>query len=31
MDRSHNLEEFKQMLANSSVLNVKRERPARTA
>jgi twitching motility protein PilT len=31
MDRSHNLDEFKQMLANSPVLNVKRERPARTA
>jgi twitching motility protein PilT len=31
MDRSHNLDEFKQMLANSPVLNVKRERSAKSA
>jgi twitching motility protein PilT len=31
MDRSHNLDEFKQMLSNSPVLNVKRDRPAKTA
>src|SRR5512136_1115541 len=30
MDRSHNLDEFKQMLGNSPVLNVKRDRPAKT-
>lgn len=31
MDRSHNIDEFKQMLANSSALNVRRERPTKTA
>jgi twitching motility protein PilT len=31
MDRSHNLDEFKQMLSNSPVLSGKRERPAKTA
>jgi twitching motility protein PilT len=31
MDRSHNLEEFKQMLGNSPALNLKRDRPAKTA
>jgi twitching motility protein PilT len=31
MDRSHNLDEFKQMLANSPLLSGKRERPAKTA
>jgi twitching motility protein PilT len=31
MDRSHNLDEFKQMVSNSPVLNVKRDRPAKTA
>jgi twitching motility protein PilT len=31
MDRSHNLDEFKQMLGNSPALNVKRDRPAKTA
>ncbi len=31
MERSHNLDEFKQMLANSPVLNPKRDRSARTA
>jgi twitching motility protein PilT len=31
MDRSHNLDEFKQMLGNSPLLSMKRERPAKTA
>ena len=31
MDRSHNLDEFKQMLGNSPILNVKRDRPAKPA
>ena len=31
MDRSHNLDEFKQMLGNAPALNVKRDRPAKTA
>jgi twitching motility protein PilT len=31
MDRSHNLDEFKQMLGNSPALNVKRDRPSKSA
>jgi twitching motility protein PilT len=31
MERSHNLDEFRQMLSTSSISTVKKERPVRTA
>jgi twitching motility protein PilT len=31
MERSHNLDEFRQMLSTSNISTVKRERPVRTA